>query len=359
MSVPVSAGRPPPRTVNEWKRATPWRWTLRALSVVALVLGVWLIVIPQWRQAAVVLPRLEQLPVAPIVLALLAQAASLVCFSAMTMLLVGPPLGLGTALRIDLADLAVNHTVPGGGGVAAAVRFRLLVRRGLDPGRALAVASIEITVSNLALAAVFLVGLLLTAGAAAVVRDELWAAVLMIVAVIAVVIAGWLLARHPRVLLRGIAGAECRIPLMRRARLSTAVQAGHEQVRALEQHPGLSALCSLLALGNWLFDALSLWLVLFALGFPALPGPLFTAYGVATILAQLPLTPGGIGLVEGVLVPALVAVGATPDVALLAVLGWRALQYWLPIPVGAVSGLSLVRRRGRRGESRQTGAGAR
>lgn len=325
-----------------WLHASGWRWLFRGISVVALGLGIWLIVVPQWAAAGRVLPRLEQVPVAPLVFAVLAQAGSLLCFSAMTTVMVGRPVGFGTALRVDLADLAVNHTVPGGGGVAAAARIRLLVGRGLPPTRALAVASIEMTVSNLALATIFVAGLLLELGTAATVRDQWWAAIVVVVTVAGVVLAGWVLARRPQSALNGIAAVERRIPLIRRARLATALQAAREQLGTLRQRPGLAVLSTLFALGNWALDALSLWLVLFSLGFSAAAGPLLTAYGVATILAQLPLTPGGIGLVEGVLVPALVAIGAPPDTALLAVLGWRAMEYWFPIPAGVVSGVTLV-----------------
>jgi uncharacterized membrane protein YbhN (UPF0104 family) len=64
-------------------------------------------------------------------------------------------------------------------------------------------------------------------------------------------------------------------------------------------------------------------------------------YGVGGILSLLPITPGGLGIVEGVLVPAAVAFGAPASTALLGVIGWRLLQYWLPIPLSLVAYLSL------------------
>lgn len=112
-------------------------------------------------------------------------------------------------------------------------------------------------------------------------------------------------------------------------------------VGLLRDEPVSVVVCGLFAVANWLLDALSLWLLAVAFGSTLAPGPLLVAHGVGTILGQLPVTPGGIGLVEGVLVPALVAFGVSPGNALFAVLGWRALEYWLPIPLGALCGISL------------------
>jgi uncharacterized protein (TIRG00374 family) len=68
------------------------------------------------------------------------------------------------------------------------------------------------------------------------------------------------------------------------------------------------------AAGNWLFDAASLWVCLWAYGVGLHPGPLLAAYGAADLVGLLPVTPGGLGVVEGV---------------------------WLPIPVSGISYLSL------------------
>ena len=95
------------------------------------------------------------------------------------------------------------------------------------------------------------------------------------------------------------------------------------------------------AAGNWVFDAASLWVMLAALGQPIGVGPLLTVYGVGTLLTFLPLTPGGLGIVEGVMVPALIGFGVPHSAALLGVIGWRLFEYWLPIPVGGIAYASL------------------
>jgi hypothetical protein len=68
---------------------------------------------------------------------------------------------------------------------------------------------------------------------------------------------------------------------------------------------------------------------------------LFIGYGLANVLAVVPVTPGGLGIIEGVLVPSLVAFGSPRGVAIFGVISWRLVNFWLPIPVSAMTYLSL------------------
>jgi len=69
-----------------------------------------------------------------------------------------------------------------------------------------------------------------------------------------------------------------------------------------------------------------------ALGVGADPFVLLVAYGVATTIEALPLTPGGIGIFE-VTTLALLGVGTQ---AAIPILGYRLFNFWLPIPLSAV-----------------------
>jgi len=96
------------------------------------------------------------------------------------------------------------------------------------------------------------------------------------------------------------------------------------------------------AVCNWVFDAASLWLCLRCYGVSLSPGALLAAYGLANLLALLPVTPGGLGIVEGVLVPALTGLGGVAvGPVTLGVLTWRLLEFWIPIPVAGLTYLSL------------------
>jgi hypothetical protein len=65
------------------------------------------------------------------------------------------------------------------------------------------------------------------------------------------------------------------------------------------------------------------------------------AFGLANIFAVIPITPGGLGIVEGIYIPTLVGFGLNRRQATLGVASYRLAQYWLPILLGAIMYLSL------------------
>jgi uncharacterized protein (TIRG00374 family) len=97
---------------------------------------------------------------------------------------------------------------------------------------------------------------------------------------------------------------------------------------------------------NWLLDAGSLWCFVAAFGRFVNPVELFAAYGIANIAGVLPITPAGLGVVDSLAPLLLVSFGVTRSVATLGVLGWRLVNFWLPIPAGAAAYVSLKVPRG-------------
>ena len=95
------------------------------------------------------------------------------------------------------------------------------------------------------------------------------------------------------------------------------------------------------ASANWLFDAASLFVFLGAFGRWVDPVALLVAYGVANIAAAIPFTPGGLGVLELTLIGILVGFGPPRAIVILGVVAWRLVNFWLPIPVGGISYLSL------------------
>ena len=92
---------------------------------------------------------------------------------------------------------------------------------------------------------------------------------------------------------------------------------------------------------NWLLDAASLWAFIAAFGRFVNPVELFAAYGIANVAGALPITPGGLGVVDSTAPLLLIGFGVTRSVATLGVISWRLVNFWLPIPVGALSYVSL------------------
>jgi hypothetical protein len=97
---------------------------------------------------------------------------------------------------------------------------------------------------------------------------------------------------------------------------------------------------------NWLLDAASLWVFVAAFSHFISPIDLLVAYGLANILAAIPITPGGLGVVEFVLVSMITGFGPTAGQALSGVLAYRAINFWLPIPFGGLAYASLEFERG-------------
>ncbi|MDH3754314.1 MAG: flippase-like domain-containing protein, partial [Acidimicrobiia bacterium] len=91
----------------------------------------------------------------------------------------------------------------------------------------------------------------------------------------------------------------------------------------------------------WLFDAAALWVFIAAYGHWTRLDGLVISFALATIVATIPITPGGLGVMEVALAASLVGFGVPSGVALLGVVSWRLVNFWLPIPAGAAAYLSL------------------
>jgi len=127
------------------------------------------------------------------------------------------------------------------------------------------------------------------------------------------------------------------------ARLLTAARGAWRAGASLRVRDWAAALAY--AALNWLTDLLCLAAAARALGLPVGVTTLAGIYLGVQIVRQVPLTPGGVGVVETALVAGLTAAGATAISAAAAVLVYRLLSCWLIIPAGGIAAVAL--RRGR------------
>jgi uncharacterized protein (TIRG00374 family) len=98
--------------------------------------------------------------------------------------------------------------------------------------------------------------------------------------------------------------------------------------------------------GRWLFDFLTLLAALSAVhAHPSLSLALL-AYAAAQLLAQFPITPGGVGVVEAGMTGTLALAGVAAGPAAVATLMYRLGSYWLQMPVGLVAWVLYRRRYG-------------
>jgi uncharacterized membrane protein YbhN (UPF0104 family) len=91
--------------------------------------------------------------------------------------------------------------------------------------------------------------------------------------------------------------------------------------------------------GRWAFDYGVLLAALAALGAHPVPSLVLLAFCAAQVLAQIPITPGGLGFVEA---------------GLTATFVYRLFTYWIPLPVGLVA-FGLHKRHAARAAARAAG----
>lgn len=92
---------------------------------------------------------------------------------------------------------------------------------------------------------------------------------------------------------------------------------------------------------NWLTDLLCLAASTHALGLPINLTTLAGIYLGVQIVRQVPITPGGVGLIETAFITGLTAAGLTSVSAAAAVLIYRLLSCWLLVPTGGIAALAL------------------
>jgi uncharacterized protein (TIRG00374 family) len=132
-----------------------------------------------------------------------------------------------------------------------------------------------------------------------------------------------------------------KIPGLNGERVESAILEAAGTFRTMARDKRVLSLALLWASLNWLLDAASLWAFVAAFGALVNPVELFAAYGIANVAGALPITPGGLGVVDSIAPLLLVGFGVTRSVATLGVIGWRLVNFWLPIPTGAAAYVSL------------------
>ena len=112
------------------------------------------------------------------------------------------------------------------------------------------------------------------------------------------------------------------------------------------------AQAALAGTASWLSDCSCLAAAFLAVGAPVPWSGLLLAYCGGQLAVNLPITPGGLGVVEGSLTLALLFFGGGKAPTVAAVLLYRLFSFWLPLPVGAGCWLGLAEMRRRERASR-------
>ncbi|HET9093302.1 MAG TPA: YbhN family protein [Acidimicrobiales bacterium] len=323
------------------RSSRPRGWLRRHGSAFRFVIGLALGALALWAvsgqraELADASRELGRLDVDWLVVAVFGEAMSVVAFARMqgTLLKAGgvrmPTLRL---LSMTTAAGAIASSMPAGPAVSSVFAYQQYRRFGAD--EALAVWTLAATLVSSAL------GLSLMATAGLAIAERQGAAfdlvgvtigVLFLTIVAAAVL--WQRKALSRVglaalrLARRVTGRprrhEAEVLASVVSRLGRVQLSWHEYARAL----GWSV-------ANWAFDCSCL-----ACGFLAVHAPipwqgLLLAYGAGQLASNLPITPGGLGVVEGSLTIALVAYGGAQASTVGAVLLYRIVSFWAFLPVG-------------------------
>jgi uncharacterized protein (TIRG00374 family) len=267
--------------------------------------------------------------------AALAEALSFLAFAKLQRRLLqagGTEVPVTPMAGVSLAATAIQDTVPGGVILAAAYQYRQYRRFGASDVLSGWVLLAVNAVSFIALSAVAAVGLALAFGTGSAL--DLVEVILGIAGAAALLVLVWLkriwLVRHVAVVLR----LSQRVTRRPTGDADQVVGTWLERLGAIS--PGRSdwLWASAYGLANWVADLACLTLAFVAVGADLPWRGLLLAYGAGQLASNLPITPGGLGVVEGSLTVALVTFGGAEASTVAAVLLYRLFNFWLLLPVG-------------------------
>jgi uncharacterized protein (TIRG00374 family) len=332
-------------TAQRWRGRlrTAKRPLRRLLLLLILALIVEYLVIPELVGASKDLYLLGRLNVGWMIAGVVAEAASLFCYALLNRVLLPSQYrpGLSRLFRIDLSAAAVAHVIPAGTVGSAGIGYQLFTAEGIpgtDVGVMMATKGIGSTVMlNVLLWIALVISIPLSGFRPIYATVAIVGAVLL--GLVGLLVFG--ITRGEKLAARVVRSIGERIPRVGADRLERIPLQVAASLRALGRNPRVLTESLAWAALNWLLDAASLWCFIAAFGRLANPVGLFAAYGIANVLGAIPLTPGGLGVIDTITPVLLVGFGLTRSVATLGVLSWRLVNFWLPIPTGAAAYVSL------------------
>jgi len=339
---------------GRWQRWRTWLPFLltplrRGVLIFILLLIIEYLVVPELVGAGKDLHLLGRVNTLWLVAGLVLEGASLFCYGLLTRALLPPGSvnpGLSRLFRIDLAAAAIAHVIPAGTVGSAGIGYRLFTAEGIKGGDAAVMMATKGLGSTLVLNALLWLSLVISIPLAGFHPIYVTVAITSAVLLLAIATLGFGITRQSTRASRILRAIGNRIPGLTGDRLEQAIREAGTSLSALARDRRVLAASLTWASLNWLLDAGSLWCFVAAFGRFVNPAELFAAYGIANVAGVLPVTPAGLGVIDSVAPLLLVSFGVTRSVATLGVLGWRLVNFWLPIPAGAAAYVSLKVPRG-------------
>jgi uncharacterized protein (TIRG00374 family) len=323
----------------------------RVAFVVVSGLAIYL-VLPRVTEVFASLPRLSTLNWIWFGAAIAAQVAHFGCDFALQRLALRTR-GWFAVITAQLAGNAITNTLPAGDAAGAAVQFRMLATSGIATDTAVGglTAFSLLGVGGLLALPIFTLPAILFG---APVRSGLAEAAYIGIAGF-VLFAGFgvfVLATDRPLAWLGRRAERLRNAIVRRRPplegLDRRLVHERDMIRSVLGRKWRDAV--LLSAGRLGFDYLCLLAALRATGSHPRPSLVLVAYAVSGVIGLVPITPGGLGIIEATMSALLVLAGVGVGHALLATLTYRVASYWLPLLAGPVAYL-LFRRRYRTAEA--------
>lgn len=271
------------------------------------------------------------------------EVASLIAFARLQRWLLraaGVHLRMREMVEITLAGNALAMSLPGGAAWSAAWVYAQLHRRGAKREVAVWVVLVAGALAAFALFLLMVTGALVAGGHGPVASlRPVGLALLAIPVTVAAVAFAAHRSEAVRRALTATGNAVCHVPGGRRIR--DGVVRLVDSMRVVRPSPltWLEAFVS--ALLNWLETCACLAACIIAIHGHVPWRGLLVAYTVGQVAASLPITPGGLGVVEGSITGLLIAYGMPTKTALAGVLLFRVVSFWALVPVGWVAWITI------------------
>ena len=333
---------------GRWRQWLAWLPVLvkpvrRGVLLFVLLLVIEYLVVPELVGASKDLYLLGRVNAVWLAAGVLLEVLSLFCYALLTRVLLprGRQPGLSRLFRIDLSAAAVAHVIPAGTLGTAALGYRLFTAEGISGSDAAVMMATKGLGSTVVLNVLLWLSLVISIPLAGF--QPIYGTVAIIGTIVLLGVGALILGvtRGVGLATRVLRAAGDKIPGLSGERVEHAIREASDTLSKLARDKRVLAWSLTWASLNWLLDAASLWCFVAAFGHLLNPVELFAAYGIANVAGALPITPGGLGVVDSAAPLLLVGFGVTRSVATLGVIGWRLVNFWLPIPTGAAAYVSL------------------
>ena len=258
------------------------------------------------------------------------------------------PLRWGEAYLINMAGLAATRLFSAGGAGGIVLTYWALIKAGMsrrEVGRRMST-FIVLQYAFYPLAIVVF-GILLRTGVLEgrnsvelTVIPAAFAGLAMVVGLLIVLIPGDLERRIGRL----ASGSRYRGTLEKLAKVPATIADGVRAALSLFAHPSRGWLALVGAVGFWAANIGILWASFHAFGIAPPIGVLIQGFFLGMVANLLPFSPAGVGAVDAGMIGAFVLFGLPDATVFSAILTYRFIAFWLPLPPGVIAFIQLRKR---------------